>query len=121
MKSQTSLVAQQTRLSEWAQQIKDCQNRPNGMKIDEWCQMNGMTKANYYWRLRKVREAVLETVDVTPAFVEIPAQLPAEPVPAVEHTIVATLKGTNHFVLEITDQASATFLTSLLGAMNNAQ
>jgi len=31
------------------------------------------------------------------------------------------LKGKNSLVLEITDQASATFLTSLLGAMNNAQ
>ena len=31
MKSQTSLVAQQTRLNEWAEQIKECQNRPQGM------------------------------------------------------------------------------------------
>ena len=37
MKSHTSLVAQQTRLSEWAEQIRDCQSRPQGMKIDEWC------------------------------------------------------------------------------------
>lgn len=51
MKSQTSLVAQQTRLSEWAEQIKECQNRPQGMKIDEWCRLHGITKANYYWRL----------------------------------------------------------------------
>jgi len=121
MKSQTSLVAQQTRLSEWAQQIKDCQNRPDGMKIDEWCQTNGMTKATYYWRLRKVREAVLETVDVTPAFVEIPTELPTASVPVTESKVVAMLKGKNSLVLEITDQASATFLTSLLGAMNNAQ
>ncbi len=32
MKSHTSLVAQQTRLSEWADLIRDCQNRPQGMK-----------------------------------------------------------------------------------------
>ncbi|MFR6171901.1 MAG: hypothetical protein ACLUJN_10370 [Blautia sp.] len=38
MKSHTSLVAQQTRLSEWADMVRDCQNRPQGMKIDEWCQ-----------------------------------------------------------------------------------
>ena len=40
MKSYTSLVAQQTRLSEWADLIRDCQNRPQGMKIDEWCQLH---------------------------------------------------------------------------------
>ena len=73
MKSQTSLVAQQTRLNEWAEQIKECQKRPQGMKIDEWCQMHGITKANYYWRLRKVREAFLEAADITPTFVELPA------------------------------------------------
>ena len=51
MKSHTSLVAQQTRLSEWADLIRDCQNRPQGMKIDEWCQLHDITKASYYWRL----------------------------------------------------------------------
>ena len=120
MKSQTSLVAQQTRLSEWAQQVRECQNRPQGMKIDEWCQMHGITKATYYWRLRKVRETVLETVDVSPSFVEIPASLSPEPIPSTESKVVATLKGKNYLVVEITDQASTTFLTSLLGAMNNA-
>ena len=39
MKSHTSLVAQQTRLSEWAELVRNCQNRPQGMKIDEWCQL----------------------------------------------------------------------------------
>ncbi len=43
MKSYTSLVAQQTRLSEWADLIRDCQNRPQGMKIDEWCQLHDIT------------------------------------------------------------------------------
>ena len=73
MKSHTSLVAQQTRLSEWADLIRDCQNRPQGMKIDEWCQLHNITKASYYWRLRKVREAYLETAEQTQTFVEVPS------------------------------------------------
>ena len=40
MKSHASLVAQQTRLREWAELVRDCQNRPQGMKIDEWCQLH---------------------------------------------------------------------------------
>ena len=71
MKSHTSLVAQQTRLSEWAEMIRNCQNRPQGMTIDEWCQLHDITKASYYWRLRKVREAVLETAKQTQTFVEV--------------------------------------------------
>lgn len=106
MKSQTSLVAQQVRLSEWAEQIRECQNRPQGMKVDEWCAQQGITKANYYWRLRRVREAFLETKDISPSFVEIPKQSLEEE----DHTssalkIVAVLKGNNDLSLQITDQA----------------
>jgi len=55
MKSQTSLVASQVRLQHWAEQIKDCQNRPEDMDVKTWCDQNGLTKANYYYRVRKVR------------------------------------------------------------------
>ena len=96
MKFHTSLVAQQTRLSEWADQIRDCQNRPQGMKIDAWCQLHDITKASYYWRLRKVREAYLETAE-------------------------QTQRCRNHLILEITEQASASFLKTLLGVISNAQ
>lgn len=121
MKSQTSLVAQQTRLSEWAEQIQECQNRPQGMKIDEWCRQHGITKANYYWRLRRVREAFLEAADIPPAFVELPASMPEALPVSSECKIVAVLKGKNQLTLEITDQASAAFLNTLLGVMRNAQ
>lgn len=47
MKSHTSLVAQQTRLSEWADLIRDCQNRPQGMKIDEWVNAKQRVRKNY--------------------------------------------------------------------------
>ena len=108
-------------MSEWAEQIKECQNRPQGMKIDEWCQMHGITKANYYWRLRRVREAFLEATDITPTFVELPIPAPTETTAAVTPKVVAILKGTNQLTLEITDQASPSFLNTLLGAMNHAQ
>ena len=73
MKSHTNSLARQTRLSEWADLIRDCQNCPQGMKIDEWCQLHNITKASYYWRLRKVREAYLETAEQTQTFVEVPS------------------------------------------------
>ena len=120
MKSQTSLVAQHTRLNEWAKQIRDCQNRPAGVKIDDWCQQHGMTKATYYWRLRKVREALLEAADIPTEFVELkpPVQISESAAPSPK--IIAILKGTNQMSLEITDQMPETFLTSLLGAMLHA-
>ena len=73
MTTQTSMVAQQTRLRQWAEQIRDCRNRPDGMDIKTWCAQNNITKANYYYRLRKVREACLEQMQEQPSFVEVPA------------------------------------------------
>lgn len=72
MKSQTSLVARSVHLSEWTKQIREHQNRPQGMKEDEWCAQQGISKANHYWRFRRVQEAFLETNEISPAFVEIP-------------------------------------------------
>ena len=60
MNSETTTVAAQCRLQEWAAQIRDCQNRPAGMSVADWCACNGITKANYYYRLRRVRATCLE-------------------------------------------------------------
>ncbi len=74
MATKTSLVAQQVRLQQWAEQIRDCQSRPKGMDVETWCAQNNLTKANYYYRLRRVREVCLEQVEGTAsaAFVELP-------------------------------------------------
>lgn len=60
MSSQTGLVAGQVRLRQWAAQIQECQSRPADMKVETWCSEHGITKANYYYRLRRVRKACLE-------------------------------------------------------------
>lgn len=62
MSSETAMMADQCRLREWAEQIKECQSRPDGMSIVSWCACHGITKANYYYRLRRVRKAYLENI-----------------------------------------------------------
>ena len=123
MKSQTSLVAQNTRLNEWAQQIRDCQNRPAGIKVDDWCHEHGITKAAYYWRRRKVREALLGIADydAPTEFVELQQSDHLVGNTVSSPQIIAVLKGQNKLTLEITDQISEPLLTSLLGAMIHAQ
>ncbi|WP_330614261.1 hypothetical protein [Coprococcus comes] len=44
MIEETSLVAQQVRLRQWAEQIRDCQNRPEGMDVSTWCALHNITK-----------------------------------------------------------------------------
>ena len=59
MDSITTMTARQCRLQEWTEQIKSCKNRPQGTSVEEWCSLQGITKANYYYRLRRVRMACL--------------------------------------------------------------
>ena len=74
MATQTSLVAQQVRLQQWAEQIRDCQSRPKRMDVETWCAQNNLTKANYYYRLKRVRKACLDQLADTggSAFIEVP-------------------------------------------------
>ena len=123
MNTQTSLVAEQIRLQQWADQIRDCQNRPSDMKVDAWCQEHGITKANYYYRLRRVREACLELCDSSPSFAELTA--PAENMPIKgSHThssVAATLHTESGITIDLYPDASPEFLRNLIGAVSHAE
>ena len=114
----------QIRLKQWAEQIHDCMNRPADMTVDEWCEQHGIKKANYYWRLRKVREELLKVTDSMPAFAELKAPAPEttliENNSSAQPKIAAVIK-TDKWSIEITDQASSAFLNTLIGALNHAQ
>lgn len=62
MGTQTSLVARQYRLQEWASQIQECKNRPKDMTVLQWCNEHGITPANYYYRQSEVRKALLANI-----------------------------------------------------------
>lgn len=119
---QTSLVAKQCRLQFWALRIKDCQNRPDNMTVDEWYLQNNITKANYYYRLKCVRQACLDSMESTPAFIELT-------VPEIKSTnkcitssnASAVIRGTNGITIELFDNASAEFMRNLIGAYIYAQ
>lgn len=73
MTTQTSLVAEQVRLQQWAEQVRDRKNRPRGMDVETWCAQNNITKANYYYRLRRVRKACLDQLQTEQSdFIELP-------------------------------------------------
>ena len=83
--SKTSLVVRQYRLREWASMIRECNQRPVGMSVDEWCNSHSITKANYYYRMKQVRKACLEAIPKEPAeqsVVPVPAELMTMEIPA---------------------------------------
>ena len=64
IKTQTSIVARNYRLQEWAQMVQKCKHRPYGMSVSEWCQENSITTANYYYRMSQVRKACMDSLPV---------------------------------------------------------
>ena len=124
MSSETTMVAEQCRLQEWAAQIRDCQNRPAGMSVVSWCTCHGITKANYYYRLRRVREACLETIQektpaqqmvlVQPGLLRPQGHKDRDAQPGLDISI----KG---FSIHVTESTSMALLTEILKAVQHAE
>ena len=50
----------QVRMNGWAAMVKA--RIDSGLTIREWCAANGVSQDAYYYRLRQLRKAMLETV-----------------------------------------------------------
>lgn len=123
MNSQTSLAAEQVQLRQWAAQIQECQNRPADMKVETWCSEHGITKANYYYRLRRVRKACLEACSPEPAFVELPVPA-AETISSADfHDVkpAAVLRNSRGLALEIYNHASTDIIRGAMEVLLHAE
>ena len=49
------------KLSKWQQQVN--QQKARGLSIRCWCEQNALTEQQFYYRLRQVREAVLDIIE----------------------------------------------------------
>lgn len=124
MSSVTTAVAVQYRLQEWAEQIRECRNRPAGMSVADWCASHGITKANYYYRLRRIRQACLEN---------LPPEAPAQQIVPVNTGLLQqeTQSGSgipqglsvsvNGFSIHVTESTSMQLLAAVLQVVRNAE
>ena len=124
MSSATTAVAVQYRLKEWAEQIRECQNRPAGMSVVDWCATHSITKGNYYYRLRCVRQACLEN---------LPPEAPAQQIVPVNTCLLQqdTQSGSgiqqglcvsvNGFSIHVTESTPMPLLAAVLGVVRDAQ
>lgn len=123
MKTQTALVARNYRLNEWAKMVHDCKNRPAGMSVDEWCDLNSITKANYYYRMRQVRNAYIDTLpseETEHALVPIPMELMEKEITSIStvSSDISCIELSAHGVtLRVTEETSLTLLAKVLGVL----
>ena len=123
MSSETSMVATSFRLQKWAAQIRECQSRPAGMSVASWCAANGITKANYYYRLRRVRETCLA---------HIPKGIPSQQIVPVEPELLHPEQeggtgqpgldiSTKGFSVHVTGSTPMDLLAAVLEVLRNAE
>lgn len=126
--SKTSFVARQCRLREWASMIRECNQRPSGMSVEEWCNSRSITKADYYYRMKQVRKACLEAVPeetTEQAVVPVPMSLVTGDVPdaltqvqPVPHSLEIKV---NDITLCVTEQTSSDLLVRVLQVIRNVK
>ena len=108
----------QHNLKKWAAIIKEC--RSSGMKILQWFEINNISKDQYYYWQKKLKETCIDTFERQAAtFVELPVtkEVPASTELTVTHTVcknddsyfkdnmIAAVIKTNRVTFEITNTA----------------
>ena len=124
MNSATTAAAVQYRLKEWAAQIRECQNRPAGMSVVDWCASHGIMKANYYYRLRRVRQVCLENLPP-----ETPAQQIVPVTPGLLHqetqddtdARLGLSVSVNGLSIHVTESTPMSLLAAVLKVVRDAQ
>lgn len=123
----------QDNLKKWAAIIKEC--RSSGMKILQWLEINNISKEQYYYWQKKLKETCIDTFERQAAtFVELPLtkEVPASTELTVTHTVcknddsyfkdnmIAAVIKTNRVTFEITNTATPDFIKNLIEAFNHA-
>ena len=93
------------------------------MKAEIRCNEHGITKANYYYRLRRVRKACLEACNPEPAFVELPVPATETMSSADFHDVkpAAVLRNSRGLALEIYNHTSADIIRSIMEVLVHAE
>ena len=124
MSSETTAVAVQYRLKEWSEQIRECQNRPAGMSVVDWCATRSITKANYYYRLRRVRQACLENLPpeaVAQQIVPLNTSLLQQETQSGSGIQQGISVSVNGFSIHVTESTPMPLLAAVLKVVRNAE
>lgn len=124
MEHEHSVIAKNIRLQNWANDIRDCQS--SDLTVAQWCEQHGIGIKNYYYRMKKVREAYLRdhpvpqtpTVDpgyAEPRFTEL-LPPPADIIPGSGPAVISA----GHIRIEISEDISDAFLRKLIRVLADA-
>lgn len=130
MKSKSIALAKNARHLKWIQEVQDCNNRPEGMSVGQWCNLHGIKYSTYYQHYLKVRdlcveqmEAQLPAVAATNEVIPLVAAKPAfvELKPPQDSSSESILISCGKAKIELHEDVSEAFLIKLFGALSHVE
>ena len=112
-------ITPQERLEKWNAAI--CAQKASGLTIKEWCEQNGINPNTYYYYLRRIRDAMLESSG--PRLMEMEfsaADLPAEKSASPDSFLPQITITLRDCVIGIGETASPELISSVLEAVRHA-
>lgn len=120
MASETHLAARQFRLQQWTAMVQECNSRPAGMKIADWCREHGITKDAYYYRLNCVRKACLDTMKTSIPKEQTVVSVPASLLQQVNPVSSGIDISWDQAVIHVNEQTSPELLAMVIRVMSHA-
>ena len=116
----TSKVIHQAKLNDWANVIREQQASP--LNVTEWCQSNGIAKAQFYYWKRKLKDQFVESQlpDIVPIS-SVAQQCCTSCTTNTTFEKLSTLKlSIGEISIEITEDTSDFLLAKVIKAVHNA-
>ena len=119
----SEMMARQYKLNKWTEIIREC--RSSGLTIANWCKVNSVTPSNYYYWLKRVRQAACDSLpsidqkvcNIIPIALENPITANV-----IEQDYSTSLRiVVSDFTLEFSNNASASLIENTLKVINNVR
>lgn len=86
-------ITHEVRLARWKEVIGQCQSRPEGQSIRDWCKQNNVSEKRYYYWQRRIRLPIAEGMagSLVPASADTTRQVMFTEISVPEHNTVHSL------------------------------
>lgn len=115
---EVTYVKTRFRQEQWEKLITNCQS--SGLKVDDWCEENRVSRHAYYYWLRKIRKAACGSIlpaipkqDPSVAFAKVEVQTPKP------DTVAAVIIHLPSATLEVREGTSQQTVEAVLLALKN--
>ncbi len=120
----TSKVAQQYRLNQWTQRIRE--HRSSGQTVADWCAEHNIKESSYFYWLKRIRLAACEALPTLKAEGNqiVPVNIPVHAAGSGrgnEEASAAVVVRFNAVALEIHNNASPALIERTLRALQNVR